>query len=118
MLKHIWESFVSLVADLWERHDEDPLGTCIDRFMAMLVVALVSIIVFSVCTVFFALMGEPLIVLGVIGIGLALYILTWIFATAGEKVNKAKEAEYDRYISNLIKDEKRDRDAQHEQEKA
>ena len=100
------------------RHDEDPLGTCIDRFMAMLVVALVSIIVFSVCAVFFALMGEPLIVLGVLGIGLALYILTWIFATAGEKVNKAKEAEYDRYISNLLKDEKRDRDAQHEQEKA
>ncbi len=118
MLKHIWESFAGLVAGMWERRDDDLLGTCIDRLMAMLVVVMVSIIVFMISASLFALADRPMILLSSTAIAAGIYLLTWAVAKAGEKVNKAKEAEYDRYISNSLKDEKRDGDAQYEQEKA
>lgn len=118
MLKHIWESFAGLVAGMWERRDDDLLGTCIDRLMAMVVVVLVSLIVFMISVSLFALAGRPVILLSSAAIAAGIYLLTQAVAKAGKKINKAKEAEYNRYISNLIKDEKRDGDARHEQEKA
>lgn len=103
---------------MWEKRDDDLLGTCVDRLMAMLIVVLVSLIAFMIGVSLFALAGRPMILLSSAAIAAGIYLLTWAVAKAGEKVNKAKEAEYDRYISNLLKDEKRDGDAQHEQEKA